>query len=60
MDILHLILTLIVVGVIVWGALTLLAAIPMQETFKTAVHVIIVVAAVLYLIRKLFGYNLAI
>ena len=58
MDILGLILAIVIAGVLVWGALTILAAIPMQETFKTVARVLIIVVAVLYLIKAVVGAGL--
>ena len=52
---LTLILTLVIVGVLAWGALQILAAIPMQETFKTVARVLIIVVAVLYLVKLVIG-----
>ena len=58
MAIIPLILTIVVVGLLVWGALEILKAIPMQETFKTVARVLIIVAAVLYLLNAVFGVNI--
>ena len=57
MDVVNIVLTLVIVGVVVWGALQILAAIPMQETFKTVARVIIIVAAVFYLLQTVFGQS---
>ena len=60
MDWLHLILTIIIVGVLLWAALKVLGALPVQEPFKTVAYVLIVVVAVLYLLKTLFGFSFSI
>lgn len=49
------ILLLIVVGVLVWGAQRILAVIEIAEPFKTVIYVLIVVLSVFFLISVLFG-----
>jgi hypothetical protein len=46
----HLILVLVVVGVLVWGALKILAVLPMEATIKEVVRVVIIVVAVVWML----------
>lgn len=52
---LGLILVLIIVGIIVWGAKRILAVLPMDDPMKTIVWVLIVVFAALFCVQALFG-----
>jgi hypothetical protein len=54
---LGLIVMIILVGVLVWGATAIIGAIPMNPTFKKVAIVLVIVVAVLWLIGALFGVN---
>lgn len=50
-----LIVTLLILGVLVWGAQKILGSLPVAEPFKTIIYVVIVVGAVLYAIGLFTG-----
>jgi hypothetical protein len=52
MDLVVLVLMLAVIGFLVWLIIT---KIPMPEMFKIAIQIIVVIAVILYLIRRFGG-----
>jgi hypothetical protein len=52
-----LIVVLIVVGVLVWAAQTILAVLPVAQPFKTVIYVLIVLFAVFFLLDELGLFN---
>lgn len=53
-----LLLAVIIVGVIIWGAHKIMSVIPMAEPFKTIAHVIVVIIVVImcvYILAQLLG-----
>lgn len=54
MDIVGIIVTLLVIGLLIWAAQRVLAVIPIAEPFKTIIYVLLVVLAV-FLCLQIFG-----
>ena len=52
-----LIVTIVVVGVLVWGATAIIGAMPMNPTFQKVAVVLVIVVAVLWLAAYLFGVS---
>lgn len=50
---LTIILTLVVIGLILWG----LDQIPMDATIKRIIHVVVIILVVLWLLQVLFGFS---
>lgn len=51
MSIIGLIIALVVIGVLIWAAQSILAVLPVAEPFKTVIYVLIVVLAVFILLN---------
>lgn len=51
---LTIILTLVVIGLILWG----LDQIPMDGTVKRIIHVVVIILVVLWLLQVIFGFSL--
>jgi len=56
MPIIHIILVLAVIGLLVWAITTL---IPMDPKFAQIIRVVAIVAACLWLLSVVFGFNIA-
>jgi hypothetical protein len=56
MNLLALLLTLVIIGILLWAAKRILGVLPIDEPIKTVVYVLIVVIACLYVLQALFGF----